>query len=292
MTRIAAIITGIILVGASAHALIVSQGGYEQTSAVTTLALAAGIIVGSICIGTNAQRGLAWGIALAMLAGEGYALVGTADRIVTMREVQQAPLREATARNAAARTRLETAEKAHKAAVDAARDKAAEKGCKQNCAALLQSAIDAAAREVTDARTALSDAPAPASPSPLADRLGIQPWALDLIVAALLSIGLNGLAAVLIAYGAHSPRPAERKPDRPTNTITGFLLDRIERAPKSRVEVAALYSAYGEWCRSKGVSALPVATFADALVPVLEGAGIKRRAQGEDVFLVDVKLAG
>jgi hypothetical protein len=288
MIRAAAIITGILLIGASAHALIVSQGGYEQTSAVTTLALAAGIIVGSICIGTNAQRGLAWGIALAMLAGEGYALLGTADRIVTMRETQQAPLREATARNAEARGRLDTAERNHKAAVDASREKAAEKGCAKNCAALLQSAIDNAAREVTDARMALSDAPLPASPSPLADRLGIAPWALDLLVAALLSVGLNGLAAVLIAFGAHAPKPAEQKP---ANTITGFMLDRIDREPKSRVEVTALYSAYVDWCRAKGVSALPVATFADALVPVLEAAGIKRRAHGDDVFLVDVKLA-
>jgi len=289
MIRIAAIITGIILVSASAHALIMSQGGYGQTSAITTLALAAGIIVGSICIGTNAQRGLAWGIVLAMLAGEGYALISTADRIVTTRETQQAPMRAAIAENTAARNRLEAAERSHRDAVKASREKAAEKGCAKNCVALLQSAIDAAAQEVADARTALSDAPVPASPSPLADRLGITPWALDLLVAALLSVGLNGLAAVLIAYGAHSPRPAAVKP---SNTITGFMLDRIDRAPKSRVEVTALYSAYVDWCRAKGVSALPAATFADSLVPVLEAAGIKRRAQGDDVFLVDVKLAG
>lgn len=69
------------------------------------------------------------------------------------------------------------------------------------------------------------------------------------------------------------------------------MLDRIDRAPKSRVEVTALYSAYVDWCDEKGVSALPVATFADALVPVLEAAGIKRRALGDDVFLVDVRLA-
>ncbi len=51
--------------------------------------------------------------------------------------------------------------------------------------------------------------PLPASATPLADRLGLPAWALDLIMAGLLSVGANGLAGTLIAYGAHISAPQE-----------------------------------------------------------------------------------
>jgi MarR family len=53
------------------------------------------------------------------------------------------------------------------------------------------------------------------SAAPLADRLGVQAWAIDLIAALLLSVGANGLAATLIAWSA-SAGPAASRSSRPT----------------------------------------------------------------------------
>ncbi len=58
------------------------------------------------------------------------------------------------------------------------------------------------AAEVAKAEALVEANPEPASPTPFADRTGIAPWALDLLMAALLSIGANGLAATLVAFGA------------------------------------------------------------------------------------------
>lgn len=49
--------------------------------------------------------------------------------------------------------------------------------------------------ELTAARAALWQIKAPASPSPLADRLGVPACALDLVATALGSIAANGLRA-------------------------------------------------------------------------------------------------
>jgi hypothetical protein len=48
---------------------------------------------------------------------------------------------------------------------------------------------------------------------------------------------------------------------------------------------------YRDWCEDNSVRALAAPQFADALVPVLNEVGIKRKMRGDDVFLVGVKLA-
>ena len=73
--------------------------------------------------------------------------------------------------------------------------------------------------------------------------------------------------------------------------VARFMVDRIEAAPRGRVEVAALFSAYQSWCEANGYRSLPVSQFGDALAPVLEAVGIERKARGENVYLVGVKLA-
>jgi hypothetical protein len=241
MIRSLALIAGLGLVGAAAHVNILACGGYAQPTAVITLALAIGVAVGSVAIGNAAQnkrRMLAVLIAVGLLCGEGYALIATGERTISARDASIAPItaavearKQAEARVvsaelavltvAATSPRLEAAIAAKAAAESRAMDDASKKSCAANCRALLEAATATAAREVdaaraeisgyrlqaelrlAEARNAVVALPATRSASPLADRLGIAGWALDLLAAGLLSIGVNGLGAALIALSAH-----------------------------------------------------------------------------------------
>jgi hypothetical protein len=241
MIRSLALIAGLALVGAAAHVNILACGGYTQPTAIITLALAIGVAVGSVAIGNAAQnkrRSLAVFIAIGLLCGEGYALIATGERTISARDASVAPLKAAveTRKLAEARVvsaelaltgvaatspRLDAAIAAKAAAETRAMDDASKKSCAANCRALLEAATATAAREVdaaraeitgfrsqaelrlAEARAAVIALPAYRSASPLADRLGIAAWALDLLAAGLLSIGVNGLGAALIALSAH-----------------------------------------------------------------------------------------
>lgn len=80
----------------------------------------------------------------------------------------------------------------------------------------------AAEGELTAARRALAALSAPPSPTPLADRLGVAAWLVDLVHSALGSLAANGLACGLLVFGAHQPdmRRAGRVEDE-DNTKTG-----------------------------------------------------------------------
>jgi hypothetical protein len=156
----------------------------------------------------------------------------TAERIVIERENGAAPLKAAAAKRNAAIEKLRVVETGRvtsprllmaseaKKAADAAYDKELHEGgrCLTICKGLLAKA-EAAQIEVTAAATeaqklhasaieaAKADVaanPLPASATPLADRLGVPAWLLDLVVAGLLSFGSNVLAGVLIAFGARA----------------------------------------------------------------------------------------
>lgn len=198
-------------------------------------ALAAGVGIGAVAIGI-AWHGrhyiLALVIGLALVCGEAYGLLSTAERMIAQRDEAQAPLRAAEEAHTAAGRRVTAADAALKAANAAAIEKAAEKHCQRNCRDLLQDAVTKAGLELHAARAALDAiGPTPASATPLADRTGLPAWALDLLQAALASIGANGLGAALIAFGAHGgPRPDRRAltcpmqssgTDRPAAPATG-----------------------------------------------------------------------
>jgi hypothetical protein len=239
-------ITGIFLLALSAHANITSThaGQYTSAGALIIIGLAVGIAVGSVYSGKAwAARRIpaAIALALAVIICEGFSFGTTAERIVGDRDQAQIPFAENNARRADAKRildqaitdqsalsptsqRLTDALKAAATAEQASRDKASDKHCAANCAAILTAQMTAAtievnkAREelgakakaaadaVTAARAAHDAIKATRSSTPLADKLRIQPWKLDLLMAALASLGLNGLAACLLAYGAHSTR--------------------------------------------------------------------------------------
>ena len=257
---------------------------------------------------------LAFALFLALLAGEAYGFLATASWYVANIEAQAAPIHDAEGRHAAAKARLDAA--VHSDAVQRAIDvqtahsseamaRSAEKTCNAVCKATIadtartdQAGVNAAResmrREIDSARAALANAPLPSSASPLADRLGVQPWELDLLGAGLRSFACTVLAGGLLAFAAHPrnepPMPKADDVSAPKK-VARFMVDRLEAAPRSRVESADLYSAFCEWCEVNDVRALPAPQVADALVPVLNEVGIRRKMAGGDVFLCDVRLA-
>ena len=162
--------------------------------------------VGSI-VATRAPRGLAVTIIAALICGEAFNLLSTAERIIAVRETAASSIKGANDKHTAASARLARVEAAQTAQRGTAAKAVALPSCAKECRALLENQAAALIAEITEARSAVDAAPVERSTTPLADRLGWSPWALDLLAAALLSIGANGLAAVLIAFGA---RPGPR----------------------------------------------------------------------------------
>jgi hypothetical protein len=345
--RAAATLVALALLGAAAHAIISHTEGYGSPHALMTLALAAGIAVGALSIGAawrQRRRALAIVLGFGLVCGELFGLLSTAERLIAQRENAQAPVREAIAQREAARhevagreaaliaaresPRLASAEAAKRAADRAAIDKAAERGCATNCRALLEQQVIDAAREVREARgevaereaaalAALAGARArlaalrvPPSPTPLADRLGLPGWTLDVLVASLGSIAANGLAAALLAFAGHSSGTPHRAPSAsapaatsaPRETVDAhpiaaqvklpvanvrehaalFGLECLEPAPDRHAPLGEIRQIYAGWCEAKGVAALPDAEIGGALADLFSAAGLRvRKVEGQ-----------
>src|SRR5262245_47894597 len=178
MTRIArglAALVGCGIIGCVVDAAVTASGGYGAPSARMMISLGVGLAVGSLSVGVawhHGHRGIAGCLVAALVAGEAWSLLMTAERTIAHRDQQQAPLREQSRAYSRAieRVRLSKAAvdlapttsarlqkaDATKAAADAAVvDKASEKGCLANCRQLLQAQVDAAALEVENARAEL-----------------------------------------------------------------------------------------------------------------------------------------
>jgi hypothetical protein len=244
MARAIAISVGALILAAVAHVTIQSTGGYGSAHSWVTIGVAAGVAAGSVFSGmawSDGRHALAVLLVLAIVAGEAYGFIATAERLIVAREATQAPLRQLAEERTRTQGALDAAKAAlegfptstprldralsYKAATDAAVvGKSAERGCVENCRRLLQAQADAAEQEVTRARedmdrqkrnaqTRVTSAKAamdalkpPTSATPLADRLGWPSWLLDLLQSALGSIAANGLACFLMVFGAHRPK--------------------------------------------------------------------------------------
>lgn len=229
-------LVGCIILGAATNATILKTGGYYSSNAILVAALSVGVFAGARVIGIAWKHSavLAGAIICALVAGEIYNLFGTAERTIMMREEQAAPLKALAQKRKEALDNLarleagdivsprvkiaqETLAKAQKA-VDI---ESQNGGCRRECqrkqavadkaAQDLKSAIKEAEasteQDIADAKAEVERNPVPESATPFADRLGWAPWVLDLIFAGLLSLGANGLAGALIAFGSHSEQP-------------------------------------------------------------------------------------
>ncbi len=351
--RFICIAFGLAILGAAAHVTIEHTGGYQSPHAVLTIAIAAGVGIGSLTLGAAWRSGryvLVLATAVALLCGELFGLVRTAERLIAAREAAQAPHRDAArtrqdATQEAAQLRaalgampttsprLTAATKAKQQADAAVVAQASLRGCRKNCRQLLQDQVDRAAAEIeaaraevtrrhqfaalaaTKAQRALAALPPGRSGTPLADRLGVAPWVVDLVTAALGAIGANGLAACLIVFGAHAaPRrvdnidcvdavtvkavPAKRsKPkliaanDRPIYGPADFIADMLDPAPGVRTEFEEILIAYKTACDRRGMRSVGGDAFFETLGELCTEVGIQSETMGDHIYLLDVKIA-
>ncbi len=230
-----ATVTAAGILAAATNMNIMATGGYFTSHAALAVALSAGVFAGARVIGVGVAGRIAAVIIIALAAGELYNFAATSERVVTERENGAAPLKDALAKHNTALAKLQNVEsgKVGSAHLSIALDnqkkaKAAYElelrtggRCKTVCTGLRDDVAKADAdvyaaaeeaqklhgAEIEAAKAEVEANPLPASATPLADRLGWAPWALDLLMAGLLSVGANGLAGVLIAFGAHSNHP-------------------------------------------------------------------------------------
>jgi hypothetical protein len=254
-----ATVTGATILAAATNANVMATGGYFTSHAALVIALSIGVFAGARVIGSGEAGKIAAVIIIALFSGELYNFSATGERIVVERENGAAPLKDALAKHNAALAKLHDLEggtiasarltlaTTAEAKAKAAYEKELREGgrCKSICNGLKAEA-DKASVEVADAaqeaqklhaaaieaaKAEVEANPLPASATPLADRLGWAPWVLDLVMAGLLSVGANGLAGTLIAYGAHSTvSKSEIVAQHNDNEQTDFSVSEFEAA--------------------------------------------------------------
>lgn len=364
MLRSLSIIVGCLIVAATAHVSIMASGGYSAPTAPLQIAVALGLCTGSVCIGAALGEGrwlLAFMFVLTLLSGETYAILTSSEATLSARDAAVAPLQDLAKKWKAAagelaaaeaagpapvdRSRLDAAESAQAAAEAAVREKAADKGCRENCRLLLQSAVDAAQREVAAARTefgaktkvefqrlqdrraaakaAVTILPPERTATPLADRLRVPEWALDLLIAALRSIAANGLGTALIAFGAHVRSAAvdRQMSDADTSQCSSNVAHPLTAAktevasthalpaPSAQYHavrfsremlspsqhdtpVSALRPAYVGWCTSKGYAPFPTLEIGRELAKLFARVGIEVVDADGTKLIAGVKIKG
>ena len=309
MLRVAAYCAGMALLVATAHVSITYSGGYTEPHAILVIAIALGVAVGALAFGSAwalGRRALSVWLITAILAGEAFGFLMTAERLVKGRDASQTPMREASAAYAAALERVTSAEEGKATADAAVVEKSAERSCAVNCRALLQAQVDNAQQELYEARAALAAIQPPASATPLADRLGWPAWVLDLVVAGLGSMAANGLGVGLIAFAAHGrregsaiaePVSATLEPVPPGKVVVReldhaaqFAMEVLAPAHDDEAELLAIHGAYRDWCQAKGVEALPAAKIGSALDHLFDGTGITITERGGRRVAVGVTL--
>jgi hypothetical protein len=153
----------------------------------------------------------------------------------------------------------------------------------------LTQAARKAAGELQAAQAALSTIKPPPSATPLADRLGLPPWLLDLLHSAFGSVAANGLAFLLIAYGAHRARPVieivepageaeptpqepRRPPRKAMKRLPSVAKDHATRFGMSRLcpgdgptALSCIRLAYRDWAAAEEGGPRPDAEIAPAL---------------------------
>ncbi len=350
--RALAVVSGIVLVAAAVYASLAHvEAGFTSPYGVITLAVAGGLIVGALCVGAAWSVGrpaIALAIAFSMMCGELYALILTGERIVSTREAAQVLIRDAVELRGTAARRVDMAEAAlasthrsdrleralaAKAAADrAVVDKSAERGCASHCRALLQAQVDAAQRDVDAAlaeqqaareragrvleaaRAVLAAIRLPPNSSPLAARLGLPAWVLDLAVSGLASLAINGLGAALLAFGAHGrgrdPEPsalAAASADTPAVPkvpkqkliatplnglahVAKFAVEVMQPDPEGAAPARQIRSAYLRWCSERGHDALPARDMPDRLAALCDKAGLEVDANDGNPVIRGIKL--
>ena len=203
--RLTALATGCTVLAASTNATIAAQN-LTGPDAILISALSAGVAIAAAVL-PRSKRSMAAVLLVALIAGEGVNFLTSAERVIERRSSVSAVVTNSTEIKTAAQARLDQAQAELAAQRVNAANTAKTPDCAKQCRALLESQAGDLRSEVSAARTALERAPLSKSSTPLADKLGIAAWALDLTFAALTSLAVNLLAGALIAWSAR-PSPA------------------------------------------------------------------------------------
>ena len=290
-------IAGGLAILAAATWTVVTDAHLDLPHASLVCAMAAGTAAGAVAI-ARVRWNVGLVVALAVLSGESYGMLVTGERIIRHRESMAIADAEANPRLAAARGTLAAAKAAlvehDRAAVLALQ----ERGCARECRAGLDTTRVALVGDRDKAQAALATIPSKGA-TPLADRLGVDPWALDLFMAALLSLGANGLACVLIAYGAHEKPKARTiqpsvvaEPEVPAERVTGssvvpmrrrttgndaqeFVTTRLRPDAGESVSMRDVVHRYWDWCEARGLHRPDMATAMGQVAAVCKRASIE-----------------
>lgn len=205
LARLVAIAASGIILMTIANSTVNATGATgSDAEAIYALALAVFVTAGIIGLAWSAKRyGLALFLGICLISGEAYNFLKTAEREVTSREAAQSATDTALLARETLRETIRDAMAALQKAQAAVTDKSAEKTCVKNCAQLLGNAVVSAQANLDRAEAAYAQTARPPSATPLADRAGIAAWMIDLMAAAFKSLAMNGLAAGLVAFGAH-----------------------------------------------------------------------------------------
>jgi len=319
--RTLAVLVGLGLLSAAAHVTVLATGGYQNPHAILVLAVACGVAIGALCI-VKAWRDQRFVVAaligLALLSGEAFGLLQTGERLIANRETAQTPVRqihdakidaqkhvaaiEAELLAFTTTARLDSALASKATADRAVIEQASLRGCASNCRKLLTRQVKAAAAEVAAARAelrterdhlenrlgaakaALAAIKLPPSTTGLADRIGWAPWALDLIYAALGSIGANGLGCALLAFGAHGSRrratievvspPSKQANPGQLEHAAHYGVERLTQTAGEYTTLDAIHTDYRAWCKQNGERRLPAKQIGAAVAELFENAGI------------------
>jgi len=196
--------SGIILLTIANSTVDATGATGSDAEAIYALALAVFVTAGIIGLAWSAKRyGLAIFLGFCLISGEAYNFLKTAEREVTSREAAQSATDTALLARETLRETIRDARAALQKAQAAVTAKSAEKTCVKNCAQLLGNAVVSAQANLDRAEAVYAQTDRPPSATPLADRAGIAAWMIDLMAAAFKSLAMNGLAAGLVAFGAH-----------------------------------------------------------------------------------------
>ena len=142
----------------------------------------------------------------------------------------------------------------------------------------------------------------------------MQASTLDLLFVGFRGFAVAAGAAIVLAIGAHGGRRAPEPtklasnvvPITPKRTaryseatlpvklgdVDAFLLERVSHEEGGRVSWADAFLSYRAWCEASGCAAVDARAFGARLDALRDELGLKVRTKGQDVFFVDLKLAG
>jgi hypothetical protein len=219
LLRLVAFTSGSGILASSTWTLI-DAGNLQGSAASLAVALSVGVAAASMALPKIRSKALIAGLSLALFCGEASSLLSVAERVVIQRQDLASTADKANSTSSRTQerlTRLEAELTAHRASAAAT---VATKDCRIECRLLLERQTSSLETAVVSAKHEAATAPAQRSASPLADRLGIKPWILDVMAAILLSVGSTALSAFLIAWASSSAEPtAAEALDRTTGNL-------------------------------------------------------------------------